>query len=77
MFARAEKVEFSSVIRTIRAEGEQRMVFLLDNEQIWMQSSPRYMPFKEGDKITIKSGLVGGYMMRNENDVSTRVNRIK
>lgn len=77
MFSRSEKVEFSSTIRTIRDEDDQRMIFLLDNEQIWIQAAPRFIPFKEGDVVTIKSGLIGGFTMRNEKDVTTRVQRIK
>ena len=30
-----------------------------------MQSTPRTLPFKSGDKVTIKSGRIGGYIMRS------------
>ena len=77
LFDWGEKVDFSAKIKSVRAKGEQRMVFLLDNDQMWMQSTPRYVPIKEGDTVTIKSGTIGGFIMRNQNETSTRVNRIK
>ena len=52
-------------------------VFKLENGQIWMQSSPRDLPFKEGDRVTIKSGTIGGYILRSESGTSTRVQRIE
>ena len=72
-----EKVTLSSTIRAIRAGEKQKMVFLLDNEQIWMQSSPRILPFEAGDRITIKNALLGGYYMHSEKGTSTRVQRIQ
>ena len=77
MFDRDEKVEFTAKVKALRAKDEQRMVFLLDNEQIWMQTAPRFVPIKEGDTVTIKSGTIGGFIMRSENDASTRVQRIQ
>ena len=53
------------------------MVFLLDNDEIWLQVEPRDLPFHEGDTVTIKNGFFGGYFMRTENRVSTRVSRIR
>ncbi len=53
MFSRRDKVDFSATISALRAGEKQRMIFLLDNEQVWMQSSPREMTFKKGDQITI------------------------
>lgn len=72
-----EKVNLSSTIRAIRAGEKQKMVFLLDNEQVWMQASPRSLPFEAGDRITIKNALLGGYYMHSENGASTRVQRIQ
>ena len=72
-----EKVSLSSTIRAIRAGEKQKMVFLLDNEQIWMQSSPRSLPFEAGDRITIKNALLGGYYLHSERGTSTRVQRIQ
>ena len=70
-------IDFSATIVAIKAEESKRMVFRLDNDEIWMQTSPRYLPFKKGDSVNIKSGTVGGYIMRNENKISTRVKRIQ
>ncbi len=70
-------VDFTATIAAVRSRDAQRMVFRLDNEQIWMQSTPRRLPIREGDQVTIKSATVGGYIMRTENGTSTRVQRIK
>lgn len=77
MFAWADDLDFTAKVDAVRDKGQQRMVFLLDNEQLWMQSSPRFVPIKKGDTVRVKSGKIGGYIMRNQNDVSTRVHRIK
>ena len=53
------------------------MVFRLANEQIWMQSSPRRLPIHKGDEVTISPGTVGGFIMRTERGVATRVQRIE
>lgn len=72
-----ETQSFESEISAIRSGGQQRMVFRLDNGQIWMQSSPRALPFSVGNKVVIKSGRVGGFIMRSESGTSTRVKRIE
>ncbi len=71
------KVDLTTTIRAIRTGDKQKMVFLLDNEEIWMQSSPRLLPFEEGDTVNIKNALLGGYFMRSTKGVSTRVKRIR
>lgn len=77
ILSRKAKVNFKSAVKALRARDKQRMVFLLENGEVWMQSAPRNLPIKEGDDVTIKSGLMGGYIMRTGKGVSTRVNRIK
>ena len=72
-----EDVDITTTIAAIRSRDQQKMVFRLANDQIWMQSSPRNLPFNVGDEVTIKSGTIGGYIMRNKGGTSTRVERIK
>ena len=69
--------EVETEITAIRSGSKQRMVFRLANGQIWMQSTPRALPFKAGDKVTIKSGRVGGYIMRSASGTSSRVTLIE
>lgn len=71
------KVDLTTVIRAVRAGEKQKMVFLLENGEIWMQSSPRPLPFREGDTVTIKNAMLGGYFMRSTAGVSTRVQKIQ
>jgi hypothetical protein len=35
------------------------------------------LPFKAGDKVTIKSGRIGGYIMRSASGTSSRVKLIE
>ena len=72
-----EPLNFETEIAAIRSGSKQRMVFRLDNGQIWMQTSPRELPFSVGNKVAIKSGKMGGFIMRSESGTSTRVRRIE
>lgn len=69
--------EISSTIAAIRRQDKTRMVFRLENGQIWMQVAPRDLPFQEGDRVTIKVGRIGGMTMRSEGGTSTRVQKIQ
>ncbi len=77
LFARKAKVNIAAQIAAVRAREQQKMVFLLDNEEVWMQTAPRLLPIKKGDQIRIKSTLFGGYVLRTSSGTSTRVTRIK
>ena len=77
IFGKDPKVNLTAAIESIRRGDKQKMVFLLDNDEIWLQVEPRDLPFHEGDTVTIKNGFFGGYFMRTENRVSTRVSRIR
>lgn len=73
LFSWNRKVEIESAIAALRRGEKQRMVFRLENGQIWMQNTPRDLPFSVGDSVTIKSGRLGGFVMRSDGGTSTRV----
>ncbi len=78
LFSRREPVLAESTIVALRRRESQNLIFLLANDQIWLQDAPRATdPFRQGDRITIRSGKIGGYFMTSENGTSTRVRRIK
>ena len=77
MFSWKDKVEIDSTIVGILDNQQTKMVFRLENEQIWIQSSPRSLPFSEGDAVTIRSTRFGGHVLRAANGTSTRVQRIQ
>lgn len=77
IFDADENVDFAATIAALRRGDQQRMVFRLDNGQIWMQNAPRDLPFSEGDRVTVKSARLGGYIMRSAGGTSTRVRRIE
>ena len=70
-------MNLTSTITGILAADKQKMVFQLENDQIWIQSTPRTLRFEEGDVVTIRNANFGGYFMRAESGVSTRVQRIQ
>jgi hypothetical protein len=76
-FERKPDITVNSTISAVKNERQKKMVFRLENGQIWLQTAPRSLPIKVGDKVTIKTATMGGYMLRNENNTSTRVRRIK
>lgn len=77
MFSRDTQYDLTTTIKSLKAGNSQKMVFLLANNEIWLQNAPRTLPFREGDTVIIKSGLFGGYIMRSDRGTSTRVRRIK
>ena len=68
---------FISKIKKIRNREKQRMVFLFENDQVWIQIEPRPQPFREGEQVSIKAGLMGGFSMRSESGAYTRIRRIQ
>ena len=68
---------FISRIKKIRSRKKQRMVFLLENDQVWIQIEPRAQPFREGEQVSIKADLMEGFNMRSESGAYTRVRRIQ
>lgn len=77
LFSANEKLSINSRLISVRDKDKQKMVFRLENEQIWLQDSPRSLPFRKGDEVTIKSATIGGYILSNQKGVSTRVRQIK
>jgi hypothetical protein len=76
LFGTREKVNFTATITDVLDRETQKMVFQLSNGQIWIQSSPRSLPIGIGDEVTIKSGTIAGFIMRNSSGTSTRVQLI-
>lgn len=72
-----ERVPVESTIVAIHRRDHQSMIFLLANEQVWLQDSERGLPIRVGDVVTIKSGTFGGYFLTNDGGTKTRVRRIK
>lgn len=64
-------------VMDILNKDQQKMAFLLSNDEIWLQDSPRNLPIYRGDEVTIKKATLSGYIMRKNSGTSTRVSRIK
>ena len=77
IFSRNTQHDITTTIKALKAGNSQKMVFLLENDEIWLQNAPRTLPFREGDTVTLKSGFFGGFIMRSEGGTSTRVQRVQ
>ena len=77
LFNMDDRVDLTSTIAIVHANSQQKMVFQLANDQVWMQSTPRLLHIREGDQVTIENASVGGYLMRTQRGVTTRVERIR
>jgi hypothetical protein len=73
LFGLPERAVIDGRIAKMSNKNQQRMAFKLDSGDIWVQSSPRNLPFKVGDQVTIKSGRLGGFILRNQSGTTTRV----
>jgi hypothetical protein len=77
IFTRDTQHDLTTTIKALKAGNSQKMVFLLANDEIWLQNVPRTLPFRKGDTVTLKSGLFGGFIMQSDSGTSTRVSRIQ
>lgn len=77
-FNRRDAEVIESTIAALRRRETQNMIFLLANDQVWLQAVPRSIDtFHTGDRVTIKSGTLGGFFMTSADGTITRVRRIK
>jgi hypothetical protein len=55
------------------------VVLTLENDQVWAEQDPEgYFPIKVGDSVTVKPGLLGGFLLTgSSNGRSIRVKREK
>ncbi len=77
MFDKGPTVNLTATIKAVRRADQQKMMFLLDNDELWMQVTARTLRIRKGDLVSIKSARIGGYMLQTDGGISTRVTRIK
>jgi len=66
-----------STVTAVYRDSQRKMIVALANDQIWIQSSPRELPIRTGDRVVVAKTLMGGHMLRTAEGVSTRVNKIR
>jgi hypothetical protein len=50
----------------------------LDNGQVWRQSEPDWWsPPQKGDRVTIRRGLLGSFMLVTADHLATHVRRLR
>lgn len=57
----APEQEVRATIAALRQNAEGRMVFTLDNGQVWLQRDSASVRLKAGDVVTVKPGALGTY----------------
>lgn len=77
VFDAADPVEIRTTVAAVRGNSQQKMVFQLANDQVWMQVSPRLLRIGEGDAVVISSATMGGFVLRSAEGVITRVRRVR
>ena len=77
LFDRKDRLEIHARIKAVKRREQQKMVFLLDNGQIWVQSSPRALAIRKGDTVKISSATIGGYLLTTGQGTTTRVKQIQ
>ena len=66
-FKKDKTVEGVTVtVMDILNKGQQKIAFLLSNDEIWLQDSPRNLPIYRGDEVTIKKATLSGYIMKKK-----------
>lgn len=66
----------ATVTAVNRKWPDNRYVYDLDNGQRWEQTKTQRTTIRKGDRITIKKGRLGGYLIANERGASARVTRV-
>jgi len=65
------------VVSVARPQGKSLRVEL-ENGQVWVENERRDgLNIREGDLVTIKSGLLGSYFLSMDSGVATRVRRVR
>ena len=74
---KGDRTPVQATIVAIHSQDRQKMVLQLDNGEVWIQNSPRNLPFRAGNRVSIQQGIMGGYIIRNGQGVSSRFSLIK
>jgi hypothetical protein len=69
--------EIQSRISALRRQGNGRLVFELENDQVWLQveSPSQALQVKVGDAVVIRRAAMGSFLLVTEQRRSTRVRR--
>jgi len=71
--------EIRTRIAELRRQGDGRLVFELDNGQVWLQAEPpsQSLQVKAGDAVVIRRAAMGSFLLVTEQRRSTRVRRTR
>ncbi|WP_114394107.1 hypothetical protein [Oleisolibacter albus] len=74
----APEQEVKATIAALRQNAEGRMVFTLDNGQVWLQRDSASVRLKAGDVVTVKPGALGTYnLIGGGSGLIIKVRRVK
>ncbi len=72
----AKEVELATIVKVIQ-RGPLLLAFELSNGQIWEQAESMRFEAEPQQSVTIRSGLMGSFFLKNAAGVSVRVHRLK
>jgi hypothetical protein len=72
----AKEVEVATIVKVIQ-RGPLLMAFELSNGQIWEQAESMRFAAEPQQSVTIRSGMMGSFFLKNAAGVSVRVHRLK
>jgi len=77
--ARAKTIEeISATVTALQHEPGGRFLIFLDNGQVWRQSElDSWVPPQTGDRVTIRRGLLGSFMLVTADRLATHVRRVR
>jgi len=75
--ARAEE-RISARVTQLQRGSDGRFVVVLDNAQVWQQADSDWsVPPKLDERVTVRRGTLGSYMLETADKVTTRVRRLR
>src|ERR1039457_4287397 len=70
--------QISATVTALQHEPGGEFVVFLDNGQVWRQSEPDWWsPPQKGDRVTIRRGLLGSFMLVPAGHLATHVRRLR
>ena len=75
-----EKIDmapFKSIVLKTNRKSREEVSWHLANGEVWRQTSFRYITIRDGQTVTVRRSLFGGFIMSNEKGAATRVKRVK
>ena len=61
-----KKLKITATITKVQQDGRRVDYLTLDNGQVWRETTDMHVKFKEGQQVTIETGILGSYSLHVE-----------